>query len=180
MKTIFALLSVLPLTVLLAKEISAYSNGFEVLAQKPGCIGAQVFQRPEWRKFFAEAKRNPELYNFLLSKFPDPGPTQVHICNWENASKGVLAVMSAEKITGRSWMSYDGDDPEIRSAVKMAETHFPQHFPLKKILTKPKCCRELQNFFLRAYHERKQTEIPQTQNNTSAAVMKKTEENSPV
>ena len=161
---IFTLWLVLSLTVLSANEISAYSKAFEILSQKPGCTGAQVFQRPEWRDFFRAANKDPKLFEFLLSKFPDRGTTEIHICNWGNASQGLLAVMSAEMITGRSWMSYDGDDPEIKSAVKAAETHFPRHSPLKKILANPKSCRELQIFFRRAYHGQKQPEIPQTQN----------------
>ena len=164
MKMIFALLFVLSLNVLSADEISAYSKSFEILSQKPGCTGAQVFQRPEWQDFFRAAKKDPKLFEFLLSKFPDRSTTRIHICNWENASQGVLAVMSAEIITGRSWMSYDGDDPEIKSAVKVAETRFPRHSPLKKLLADPKCCRELQNFFRRAYHGQKQPELPLTQN----------------
>ena len=157
MKMNFALLFALSLAVLSADEISAYSKTFEILSRKPGCTGAQVFQRPEWQDFFDTAKKDPKLFEFLLSKFLDRGPTKIHICNWENASQGVLAVMSVEIITGRSWMSYDGDDPEIRNAAKAAETHFPRHSPLKKILAAPKDCRELQNFFRRAYHEREKT-----------------------
>ena len=176
MKMIFTLLFTLSLTVLSANEISAYSKSFEILSQKPGCTGAQVFQQPEWQDFFHAAKKDPKRFEFLLSKFPDRGTTQIHICNWENASQGFLAVMSVEIITGRSWMSYDGDDPEIRNAVKAAETHFPRHSPLKKILATPKSCRELQNFFLRAYQERKQTAIPQPRNRIPAAIMQKAEE----
>ena len=147
-----------------ADEIPPYSAEFDALAEKPGCTGAQVFARPEWRNFLAAAKKDPKRFEYLLTRFSVSKPTQIHICNWENASQGVLAVMSAEIITGRSWMSYDGDDPEIKSAVKVAETHFPRHSPLKKLLANPKCCRELQNFFRRAYHRQKQPEIPQTQN----------------
>lgn len=126
MKMNFALLFALSLAVLSADEISACSKTFEILSQKTGCTGAQVFQRPEWQDFFRAAGKDPKLFEILLSKFPDRGTTQIHICNWDNASQGVLAVMSAEVITGRSWMSYDGDDPEIRNAVKVAEKHFPQ------------------------------------------------------
>ena len=172
MKMIFSLLFALFLTILSADEISAYSKMFEILSQKPGCTGTQVFQQPEWQDFFRAAKKDPKLFKFLLAGFPDSKSTRIHICNWENASQGVLAVMSAEMITGRSWMSYDGDDPDIRNAVKVAETHFPRHSSLKTILANPKSCRGLQNFFLRAYHRRKQSEIPQAQNKTPAAAMK--------
>ena len=172
----YILLFVLSAATLLADEIPPYSAEFDALAEKPGCTGAQVFARPEWRKFFAAAKKDPKRFEYLLTRFSVSKPTQIHICNWENASQGVLAVMSAEIITGRSWMSYDGDDPEIKSAVKVAETRFPRHSPLKKLLANPKCCRELQNFFRRAYHGQKQPERPQTQNKIPAAVMKKAEE----
>ena len=172
MKMIFSLLFALSLTILSADEISAYSKMFEILSQKPGCTGGQVFQQPEWQDFFRAAKKDPKLFEFLLAGFPDSKSTRIHICNWENASQGVLAVMCAEMITGRSWMSYDGDDPEIRNAVKVAETHFPRHSSLKTILANPRSCRGLQNFFLRAYHERKQPGIPQAQNKTPAGAVK--------
>ena len=159
----YIFLLVLSAAVLPADEIPPYSAEFDALTEKPGCTGAQVFARPEWRSFFAAAKKDPKRFEFLLAGFSVSKPTRIHICNWENASQGILAVMSAEIITGRSWMSYDGDDPEIKSAVKAAETHFPQHSPLKKLLANPKCCRELQNFFRRAYHGQKQPEIPQIQ-----------------
>ena len=168
----YILLLVLSAVTLLADEIQPYSSEFDALAEKPGCTGAQVFARPEWRKFFAAAKKDPKRFEYLLAGFSGSKSTQIHICNWENASQGVLAVMSAEIITGRSWMSYDGDDPDIRNAVKVAETHFPRHSSLKTILANPKSCRGLQNFFLRAYHRRKQSEIPQAQNKTPAAAMK--------
>ena len=128
-----------------------YSSEFDVLAEKPGCTGAQVFARPEWRKFFAAAKKDPKRFEFLLTRFSVSKPTQIHICNWENASQGVLAVMAVEIITGRSWMDYDGANPDIKKCIKLAKTNLPQHRQLKKILTDPVCRRELQNFFRRAY-----------------------------
>ena len=51
----YILLFVLSAAALLADEIPPYSSEFDALAEKPGCTGAQVFARPEWRKFFAAA-----------------------------------------------------------------------------------------------------------------------------
>ena len=42
-------LSVLSAATLLADEIPPYSAEFDALTEKPGCTGAQVFARPEWR-----------------------------------------------------------------------------------------------------------------------------------
>ena len=153
---IYILLLVLSVGALLADEIPPYSSEFDALAEKPGCTGAQVFARPEWRKFFASAKKDPKRFEFLLARFPDSNSTQIHICNWENASQGVLAVVSVEIITGKSWMDYDGVNPDIQNFVKQAKTNFPRHFYLKKILADPVCRRELQNFFRRAYSGKKQ------------------------
>ena len=147
----YILLLVLSAATLLADEIPPYSSEFDALAEKPGCTGAQVFARPEWREFFAAAKKDPKRFEFLLTRFSVSKPTQIHICNWENASQGVLAVMVVEIITGRSWMDYDGANPNITKCIKLAKTNLPQHRQLKKILTDPVCCRELQNFFRRAY-----------------------------
>ena len=147
----YILLFVLSAATLLADEIPPYSSEFDALAEKPGCTGAQVFARPEWRKFFAAAKNDPKRFEFLLTRFSVSKPTQIHICNWENASQGVLAVMSAEIITGRSWMEYDGANPDIKNYVELAKTTLPRHRQLKKILADPVCRRELQNFFRRAY-----------------------------
>jgi|GEM_PF-7055067 len=139
-----------------ADEILPYSSEFEVLAEKAGCTGAEVFDRSEWRKFFASAKKDSKRFEFLLTRFSVPRSTRIHICNWENASQGVLAVMSVEIITGRSWLDYDGANPDIRKYVKLAKTNFPRHFYLKKILADPVCRRELQNFFRRAYSDKNQ------------------------
>ena len=147
----YILLLVLSAAALLADEIPPYSSEFDVLAGKPGCTGAQVFARPEWREFFAAAKKDPKRFEFLLTRFSVSKPTQIHICNWENASQGVLAVMAVEIITGRSWMDYDGANPNITKCIKLAKTNLPQNRQLKKILTDPVCRRELQNFFRRAY-----------------------------
>ena len=132
---------------LLADEIPLYSSEFDALAEKPGCTGAQVFARPEWRQFFASAKKDPKRVEYLLTRFSVSKPTQIHICNWENASQGVLAVMAVEIITGRSWMDYDGANPDIKNYVELAKTTLPRHRQLKKILADPVCRRELQNFF---------------------------------
>ena len=94
----YILLLVLSAAALLADESPPYSSEFDALAEKPGCTGAQVFARPEWRKFFAAAKNDPKRFEFLLTRFSVSKPTQIHICNWENASQGVLAVMSAEML----------------------------------------------------------------------------------
>ena len=147
----YILLLVLSAAALLADEIPLYSSEFDALAEKPGCTGAQVFARPEWREFFASAKKDPKRFEYLLTQFSVSKPTQIHICNWENASQGVLAVMSAEIITCRSWMDYDGANPDIKNCVNLAKTTLPQHRQLQKILTDPVCRRELQNFFRRAY-----------------------------
>ena len=149
--TKYILLFVLSAATLLADEIPPYSSEFDALAEKPGCTGAQVFARPEWRKFFAAAKNDPKRFEFLLTRFSVSKPTQIHFCNWENASQGILAVMSAEIITGRSWMEYDGANPDIKKCIKLAKTNLPQHRQLKKILADPVCRRELQDFFRRAY-----------------------------
>ena len=128
-----------------------YKTEFLTSAQKPGCLGAKVFNDPEWQKYFAELKQNPDKFEFLLFLFPDTAETKIHICNFENASTGVLAVMIAEKITGSSWTNYDGNDQLLITAVNQAKTAFPQHAPLKKVLTAPASCRELQEFFRKAY-----------------------------
>ena len=131
----------------------SYLSEFDALAEKPGCTGAQVFVRPEWRKYFAAAKNDLKQFEYLLTRFSVSKPTQIHICNWENASQGVLAVMAVEIITSRSWMDYDGANPDIKNYVKLAKTTSPQHRQLKKILADPGCRCELQNFFRRIYQE---------------------------
>ena len=147
----YILLFVLSAATLLANEIQPYSSDFDALAGKPGCTGARVFARPEWRNFLAAAKKDPKRFEYLLTRFSVSKPTQTHICNWGNASQDILAVMAVEIITGRSWMDYDGANPDIKNYVKLAKTNLPRHFYLKKILADPVCRRELQNFFRRAY-----------------------------
>lgn len=97
----YILLFVLSAAALLADEIPPYSSEFDALAEKPGCTGAQVFARPEWRKFFAAAKNDPKRFEFLLTRFSVSQSTQIHICNWENASQCVLAVLSVRSVKKR-------------------------------------------------------------------------------
>ena len=97
----YILLFVLSAATLLADEIPPYSSEFDALAEKPGCTGAQVFARPEWRNFLAAAKNDPKRFEFLLTRFSVSKPTQIHICNWENASQGVLAVLSVRSVKKR-------------------------------------------------------------------------------
>lgn len=127
---------------------------WETLCEKPGCTGGKIFSRPEWRQFFARAKKDPALFEFLLSRFPSAKETKIHICNWGNASEGVLAVFAAERITGRSGLDYDGPDPGLRTAVREARNAVPKHTPLKKVLAAPTSCAELRNFFRKAYREK--------------------------
>ena len=132
----------------------APAAAWETLCEKPGCTGAKVFARPEWQRFFAEAKMGPALFEFLLSRFSSTKETKIHICNWGNASEGVLAVFAAERITGRSGLDYDGPDPGLKTAVREARNVAPRHAPLKKVLAVPASCAELRKFFRKAYREK--------------------------
>jgi len=138
-----------------------YKREFKRLSQKEGCTGAKIFSSTEWQKYFAAAKNDPFHFEFLLSLFPDTGMTKIHICNWENASQGILAVMTAEKIAGCSWLKYNGKNPLINGAVKKAEKNIPQHTYLKKILTNSVCCRDLQNYFRQVYYNKKEYHLTQ-------------------
>lgn len=155
--------SLLPLTVFLLAALAGGgempkkgvpSAAWQALCEKPGCTGAKVFARPEWRRFFAAAKKDPALFEFLLSRFSSAEETKIHICNWENASEGVLAVFAAERITGRSGLDYDGPDPGLKAAVRGARNAVPRHAPLKKVLAAPASCAELRKFFRKAYREK--------------------------
>jgi hypothetical protein len=78
--------------------------------------------------------------------------TKIHICNWENASQGVLAVMIVEKVTDCSWMQYDGTNLIINKAVERAKKTLPQHSSLKKILTDSASFQDLQKYFRQVYY----------------------------
>ena len=115
-------------------------------------IGAKIFNNAEWQKYIVSIKNNTDHFEFLLSLFSKTDITKIHICSWENASQGVLAVMIAEKITGRTWLQYDGTNPIINKAIEQAKNTFPQHAALKNILTDPASCRDLQKYFLHMLH----------------------------
>ena len=131
---------------------------WNTLSATPGCIGEKIFFNSDWQAFFADLKSDGEKFESVLSVFPDQKESKIHICNWENASNGVLAVLVAEQVTGRSWLDYNGKNPVILEAVKQAKTTLPQHGPLKKILADPACVRDLQDFFRREYAA--VTEVP--------------------
>lgn len=124
---------------------------WNTLSATSGCIGGKIFCNSDWQAFFSDLKSDAEKFEFLLAVFPDKKESKIHICNWENASNGVLAVLVAEQVTGRSWLDYNGKNPLILEAVKQAKTTQPQHGPLKKILSDPSSVQELQDFFRQAY-----------------------------
>ena len=129
-----------------------YEQKFKSLSQQEGCIGAKVFDSTGWQKYFASIKNDPNHFEFLLSLFSNTDMTKIHICNWENASQGVLAVMIVEKVTDCSWMQYDGTNLIINKAVERAKKTLPQHSSLKKILTDSASFQDLQKYFRQVYY----------------------------
>ena len=162
MKHIVTILFMLISTVLSAAYYPySFQNEWKKLSQKSGCIGAKILTEPDWQNFFDTVKREPYKFEFLIPLFASAEKTQIHICNWENASGGVLAAMAAERITGHSFLEYDGKNQDVISFVKAAKNSFPQHSALKQLLKNETYRQELQNFYRRAYYGKSMKTLPQ-------------------
>ena len=132
---------------------------WETLISRKGCLVSAVdvkystegsiFAGREWQAFFDKAKRNGVLFRFIVDKFSSERPTEIHICNFRNATEGELAVFVVQRIVNRNWYAYDGGDDELK---RIAGQDAAAKVQLLKPALKNESTRAaLQNYFVRAY-----------------------------
>lgn len=108
-----------------------------------------VFRKKTWQSFIDRARKNKAVFEYILSRFPSEQATKIHICNFENATEGLLAVFVVQQIIHRNWYSYDGNDSII--IAERDKKVFPLYKGLKKILSNKEACSQLQSYFLKQY-----------------------------
>ena len=132
---------------------------WETLISRKGCLVSAVdvkystegsiFAGREWQAFFDKAKRNGVLFRFIVDKFSSERPTEIHICNFRNATEGELAVLVVQRIVNRNWYAYDGGDDELKRIAGQDAAAKVQL--LKPALKNERTRAALQNYFVRAY-----------------------------
>ena len=132
---------------------------WESLISQKGCLVSatdvgfttegSIFAAPEWREFFDKAKRNGILFRFIVDKFSSERPTEIHICNFRNATEGELAVFVVQRIVNRNWYAYDGGDDELKRIAGQDAAAKVQL--LKPALKNDRTRAALQNYFVREY-----------------------------
>jgi len=141
-----------------ALEKSLKKN-WEELIEADGCLisatdirfstEGSVFRKKTWQSFIDRARKNKAVFEYILSRFPSEQATKIHICNFENATEGLLAVFVVQQIIHRNWYSYDGNDSII--IAERDKKVFPLYKGLKKILSNKEACSQLQSYFLKQY-----------------------------
>ena len=132
---------------------------WETLISRKGCLVSAVdvkystegsiFAGREWQAFFDKAKRNGVLFRFIVDRFSSERPTEIHICNFRNATEGELAVFVVQRIVNRNWYAYDGGDDELKRIAGQDAAAKVQL--LKPALKNERTRAALQNYFVRAY-----------------------------
>ena len=141
---------------------------WETLISRKGCLVSatdvgfttegSIFAAPEWQAFFDKAKRNGVLFRFIVDKFSSERPTEIHICNFRNATEGELAVFVVQRIMNRNWYAYDGGDDELKRIAGQDAAAKVQL--LKPVLKNDRTRAALQNYFVREYERMRSKSKP--------------------
>ena len=132
---------------------------WQQLIKRDGCLASatdinytitgSVFELKTWKDFFHSLRLDNDIFNLIIDKFDSRKATNIHICNFRNASEGEVAVFAAQHIVGKNWYSYDGNNCELK---KIAQTNVASKaLLLKLVLENKEMCKELQNYFKKQF-----------------------------
>ena len=142
-----------------ASTAPSFVGTWEKLIGEKGCLVSasdvkcslegSVFAKADWQAFFKAAKKDEQSFRFVLSQFSSRKPTEIHICNFRNATEGEVAVFAVQRIVGANWYDYDGHDKELKKIIG-TETAAKVQL-LKQVLENDGLCASLQRYFFRKY-----------------------------
>ena len=136
---------------------------FIQLANKKGFIGYEnkvsVFQTPEWQTWISDAKKSPQIFEFMLYSTAGYSMTAVNIKSWGNVPAGLLAALAVQEITGKSWLDYDGRNPTVCNQIALAKKAYQPYTFLLQILGNHTARIELHKFFRRQYYGTKPAKV---------------------
>lgn len=142
-----------------APAAPSFAGVWEKLIGEKGCLVSasdvkcslegSVFAKADWQAFLKAAKKDERIFRFVLSQFSSRKPTEIHICNFRNATEGEIAVFAAQRIAGANWYDYDGHDKELKKIIG-TETAAKVQL-LKQVLGNDRLCASLQRYFFRKY-----------------------------
>ena len=131
-------------------------SSWERLIANEGCLmsatdidfttSGSIFEKKDWQSFFQAARKDEKIFIFIIRKFSSRRPTQIHICNFRNATEGELAVFVAQQIVKKNWHVYNGDNCEIKRIVKKKVA--AKVLLLPDILSDKSLCIALQRYFI--------------------------------
>ncbi len=146
----------LPLPSLTKPEYAPILKEWEKLAEQGGCLtGCQdwstsgpnegsVLRSDAWRTFLDETP--PGFALALLELLPSEEDTAIHVCPHAKATKGELAVYTAQHLLRANWVDYDGGNAVIVAAAKDKRN---RQAALRRVLRDEETRTELRRYFAR-------------------------------
>ena len=104
------------------------AGDWQRLIQEGGCLtGSQdwspsglgddtVLREPGWQRFLARDRA--AVGAFLLTRLGSTGPTSHHICPYDKATEGEMAVYALQHFTHFNWIEYAGPNRRITDAIE--------------------------------------------------------------
>jgi hypothetical protein len=113
-------------------------------------ICGSVFEKKLWKNFLNYAQNNKAVFYLIVNKFGSRKATKLHICNFRNATEGEVAVFVVQRIVGKNWYSYDGNNDKLKVIAQKKVA--AKVLLLKNVIEDKEMCKELQFFFKQQYN----------------------------
>ena len=115
--------------------------------------GSVFSQSAEWQRLLTST--DPGFFEQLLNRMNSAGQTYHHVCPWQNATEGEMAVYTLQHITKTNWHEYDGPDKSVKLAAYTLNTTTGENYTserssqalLRGILDDPQQRNSLRSFF---------------------------------
>lgn len=175
MKIYTALLIVL---ISLQTHAGELSTDWKVLISTKQCISTYTDKSGEMREGnalrsyayqnFFNSTTKKEIIEFLISKLSSTAKTNLHICPYENATEGELAVYALENITKLKIFDYSGnnklltEEVILQKKIKAKEVQYEHrnHYQsvIRRILSDEEARNALSHYFQEQQHKSKRVD----------------------
>ena len=137
-KQLFGAIVALSILFLPFSVVAADKNTmWQQLIEQEGCllsstdinytISGSVFEKKLWKSFLNYAQNNKAVFYLIVNKFGSRKATKLHICNFRNATEGEVAVFVVQRIVGKNWYSYDGNNDKLKVIAQKKAAARPAH-----------------------------------------------------
>ena len=137
-------------------------NQWHKLCKTKGCLkGAHlwskdrlnsesVFLDPNWQSFL---RRSPsDTVPFLMERIHSTKNTKVHVCPWENAQEGALAVYATQQVLKMNWHECKTDSKHLKKYIR--KTNRDQVNTMPFLLSDTLAAEELERCFLQVLEKK--------------------------